>query len=355
MDTQIRLIAGEAEAPRNQWYVIAFSSQVGRKPLARMVTGDPVVLYRREDGTPVALFDRCPHRGMRLSNGGKLIDDAVQCNYHGLEFSPDGMCRKIPSGGPISNQMRVRSYPAVEVWNWIWIWPGDPAKADPGLIPDHHALGLTDPSLHAYSGLLLEMSCNYLHASENLADATHISYLHHGFVDTGNVAAHSFREEVAGDHVTTVRDFTDELVHPYAKTSYGLRGDRVDRELRLTAIAPSVTVVSEKYREKGVQDPRELLVRLVVPVTPAARDKCYQFVAAVRTLPAEPVSLFEGLRSFLAEDQVALAEVQQLFDSLEPQQRVEVSVKADNPAWRTRHIIERMIKQERRTDAQAAV
>jgi len=355
MDPQIRLIAGEAEAPRNQWYVIAFSSQVGRKPLARTITGDPVVLYRREDGTPVALFDRCPHRGMRLSSGGKLIDDAIQCNYHGLEFGPDGMCRKIPSGGPISNQMRVRSYPVVEVWNWIWIWPGDPAKADPERIPDHHALGLTDPSLHAYSGLLLEMSCNYLHASENLADATHISYLHHGFVDTGNVAAHPFREEVAVDRITTVRDFTDELVHPYAKTSYGLRSDRVDRELRLTAIAPSVTVVSEKYREKGVECPRELLVRLVVPVTPATRDKCYQFVAAVRTLPAEPVSLFEGLRSFLAEDQVALAEVQQLFDSLEPQQRVEVSVKADNPAWRARHIIERMIKQERRTDVQTAV
>ena len=151
MDTQIRLIAGEAQAPRDQWYVIAFSSEVGRKPLARMITGDPVLLYRREDGTPVALFDRCPHRGMRLSNGGKLIDDAVQCNYHGLEFGPDGMCRKIPSGGPISNQMRVRSYPVVEVWNWIWIWPGDPAKADPERIPDHHALGLTDPSLHAYS------------------------------------------------------------------------------------------------------------------------------------------------------------------------------------------------------------
>ena len=83
---------------------------------------------------------------MRLSNGGKIIDDNIQCNYHGLQFGPDGMCQKVPSGGPISNQMRVRSYPVTEIWNWIWIWPGDPDKADPALIPDHHELGLTDPS-----------------------------------------------------------------------------------------------------------------------------------------------------------------------------------------------------------------
>jgi hypothetical protein len=75
MDTQIRLIAGEAQAPRNQWYVIAFSSEVGRKPLARMITADPVVLYRREDGTPVALFDRCPHRDqVALAEVQQLFD-----------------------------------------------------------------------------------------------------------------------------------------------------------------------------------------------------------------------------------------------------------------------------------------
>jgi phenylpropionate dioxygenase-like ring-hydroxylating dioxygenase large terminal subunit len=353
MDTQIKIIAGEAEAPRNQWYVIAFSSEVARQPLARMILGDPVVLYRGENGTPVALFDRCPHRGMRLSNGGKLIDDAIQCTYHGLEFNPDGRCRKIPSGGEISNLMRVLSYPLVEIWNWIWIWPGDPAKADPALIPDHHALGLTDPSLHAYSGLFLPMDCNYLHAYENLVEATHVSYLHHQYVDTGNVALQPYEEESSEDRVTTIRSFKDEPVHPYAKMSYGLNCDVVDRELWLTAIPPSLTTVTEKYWEKGVPNPRELMVRLVMPVTPAAHNRCYQFVTGVRTLPTDPVSLFKGLQGFLSEDQVALADVQKLFDDLDPKKRVEVSVKSDGPAWRARRMIEKMIKEERRSVVQA--
>ena len=347
MTKQVGIMPGDAEAPRNQWYVIAFSDDVEREPVSRRIMGDPVVLYRREDGSPVALFDRCPHRGMRLSNGGKLIDDAIQCNYHGLEFGPDGACRSVPSGGPIPKQMCVHSYPIVEIWNWLWIWPGDPAKADPALIPDHHMLGLTDPALNAYPGPFLELECNYLHAYENLLDATHISYLHHGFVDTGNVAAHPYREEIDGDTITTIRDFMDEPVHPYAKISYELRGDRTDRELRITSIPATVCVVSERYREKGVDAPRELLVRLVMAVTPASSEMCYQFVTAVRTLPTEREPLIQGLVGFLSEDQVALADVQRLFASLTPEQRaVEASVRTDTPVLRARRVLENLIRDE---------
>jgi hypothetical protein len=51
MAGNIRLTPGDAEAPREQWYVIAFSDEVTRAPRARMIMSDPVVLLRREDGT----------------------------------------------------------------------------------------------------------------------------------------------------------------------------------------------------------------------------------------------------------------------------------------------------------------
>jgi hypothetical protein len=118
-----------------------------------------------------------------------------------------------------------------------------------------------------------------LHAYENLNEASHVSFLHHGFIDSGNVAAHPFCEEAQEDRISTIREFKDEPVSPYAKLSYGLESDVVDRQLTLTAIAPTL--------------------------------------------------------------------VQQLFDSLGPEQRIEVSVKADSPAWRTRRMLEAMIKKER--------
>ena len=47
---------------RNYWYVAASDHEIERKPLGRIILGEPIVFYRLEDGTPVALEDRCAHR-----------------------------------------------------------------------------------------------------------------------------------------------------------------------------------------------------------------------------------------------------------------------------------------------------
>ena len=50
----------------NAWYVAAWSTEVGEKPLARTLLEEPVVLYRGADGRAVALEDRCCHRALPL-------------------------------------------------------------------------------------------------------------------------------------------------------------------------------------------------------------------------------------------------------------------------------------------------
>src|SRR3546814_286058 len=83
--------------PRNQWYVAAFSREVqSGSPLRRVLLDTPVLLYRTEAGQPVALYDRCPHRGAPLSNG-KQIGDDIQCGYHGISYGRDGRCTHVPS------------------------------------------------------------------------------------------------------------------------------------------------------------------------------------------------------------------------------------------------------------------
>jgi len=37
----------------------------------------------------IALDNRCPHRGAKLSNGRREGDD-LRCMYHGLKFEPGG-------------------------------------------------------------------------------------------------------------------------------------------------------------------------------------------------------------------------------------------------------------------------
>jgi phenylpropionate dioxygenase-like ring-hydroxylating dioxygenase large terminal subunit len=80
---------------RNSWYVAAWDREVTRAPLARVFLDQPVVLYRKEDGTPVALEDRCCHRQLPLSMG-KVEGDELRCGYHGLKFDSAGRCVEIP-------------------------------------------------------------------------------------------------------------------------------------------------------------------------------------------------------------------------------------------------------------------
>jgi nitrite reductase/ring-hydroxylating ferredoxin subunit len=103
----------EATGDASAWYVAARSNEVSRTFLPRWLLGDPVVMYRREDGTPVALVDRCIHRQMPLSLG-RLRGDEIECGYHGLTFAPDGRCVRIPGSPRISDRARVQGFPLYE-------------------------------------------------------------------------------------------------------------------------------------------------------------------------------------------------------------------------------------------------
>ena len=131
---------------RNYWYVAATDAEIGRKPLPRTILGEPIVFFRTEAGAPVAIEDRCAHRHLPLSMG-KLVGDELQCHYHGLRFGTDGRCIRIPGQEQIPRGAKVKTYPVVERYHWIWIWMGDPALADPAAITDFH--WLDDPNIGA--------------------------------------------------------------------------------------------------------------------------------------------------------------------------------------------------------------
>ena len=74
-------------APKNQWYVVAWSDEVTREPIERFILDEPIALYRKRDGSPVALHGRCPHRSFPLGRS-RVVDDNIQCGYHGITCGP---------------------------------------------------------------------------------------------------------------------------------------------------------------------------------------------------------------------------------------------------------------------------
>lgn len=160
---------------RNCWYVAGWSHQFpGDRPVARTLLGEPVVLYRRDDGGIAALEDRCVHRLAPLSKG-RIEGHDLRCMYHGLKFAPSGQCVEIPGQEFVPPRARVRAYPAVEQDCWVWLWMGDPARADTALIP--RALNHGDPQWWMQTGELT-YEANYQLINDNLLDLAHLSYVH---------------------------------------------------------------------------------------------------------------------------------------------------------------------------------
>jgi phenylpropionate dioxygenase-like ring-hydroxylating dioxygenase large terminal subunit len=351
-DQDIAMIPGLADFPRNQWYVIGYSSELGRSPVRRDCLGDPIVLFRTEAGKAVALFDRCPHRGMPLSKG-KLLGDSIQCGYHGIEFGPDGKCTKIPSGGGLPAKMAVKPYPLIERAGWIWIWMGIGAQADVTLIPNHEELGMEGTGWYPDPGIHVELKANYLLPLENLADATHITYLHHGLIDTGNVAAVPYRMVVDDRRVRVFRDFVNEPMPPILAQVFHLRGERITRTLELTTFVPNLVMIRNSFIEVDVPDPQRRVNTLIVAVTPGNARYTHEFSAFGNNYPQQYAGRFDDLKKILLEDVEAIEEIQTMFDRLGIDRAPEVSVKSDEPAIRVRRLISQMIHREREGAAAA--
>jgi phenylpropionate dioxygenase-like ring-hydroxylating dioxygenase large terminal subunit len=158
----------------NYWYAAAFPEDVGRQLLPRTLLNENVVLFRLQDGTPVALEDRCAHRRLPLSLG-RLIGDSIECAYHGLVYDRTGTCIKIPGEKRVPGSGHVRRFPIAERHRYLWVWMGNPDEADQSLIPDYSRIA--DPAWGT-TRIQLHLDCNYLLTVDNLLDLSHLPYVH---------------------------------------------------------------------------------------------------------------------------------------------------------------------------------
>jgi phenylpropionate dioxygenase-like ring-hydroxylating dioxygenase large terminal subunit len=162
---------------KNAWYAAAWSDEVGRHLLRRVIMDQAILFYRKEDGTAVALTNRCAHRFAPL-HLGKLEGDTVSCPYHGLRYDASGKCVFNPNGNQlVPVGARLGTYPLVERYGVLWIWPGDSSRADPVHIPD---LGyLDEPTRYRRVKGFIEVRANYRYIIDNLMDGAHVGTVHH--------------------------------------------------------------------------------------------------------------------------------------------------------------------------------
>jgi phenylpropionate dioxygenase-like ring-hydroxylating dioxygenase large terminal subunit len=196
---------------KNYWYVAALADEVRERPLGRTLLGEPVVLFRTADGAPHAFEDRCPHRQLPLSMG-KVIGDVLQCHYHGLRFDGSGQCVRVPGQDHIPAKARVRTYPVVERYRWIWVFMGDPALADPAQICDFH--WLQDPDWGAKPAYL-HVEANWQLVVDNLLDLTHLAFVHETTIGNMALVEHAaVKVQRAPNNVLVTRWIIDQPAPP---------------------------------------------------------------------------------------------------------------------------------------------
>lgn len=160
----------------NTWYCAGWAHELIDEPITRTLLNEQVLMYRKQDGVAVAIGNRCPHRFAPLHKG-KLVDDIIQCPYHGLRFDSSGTCVHNPHGdGKIPSAARVKAYPLTERYGVLWIWMGDAALVNPDDIPNFGPLD--DPKHYTVVHGYLKIPANYELMNDNLLDLSHVHYLH---------------------------------------------------------------------------------------------------------------------------------------------------------------------------------
>lgn len=176
------------EALNNFWYAVEHAAALATAPRQVTLLGNKYVLYRDGSGQPHAALDRCPHRGASFKNGW-VESDCLRCPYHGWSFDLKGHCVHIPvdqPGVPIPALARLEMLPVHEASGFIWIFPGDPAKADVSLIPDFPEFNA--PGWRAVSGEYA-WDANFSRVVESGLDTSHAPFVHKTFFSNRDDAA----------------------------------------------------------------------------------------------------------------------------------------------------------------------
>ncbi|HWU03041.1 MAG TPA: Rieske 2Fe-2S domain-containing protein [Novosphingobium sp.] len=336
-------------APRNGWYVAAFLHEIGEELLERWILNEPVVLYRKADGTPVALHGRCPHRHFPLGKS-RRVGDAIQCGYHGITFDSTGACTLIPSQAAIPGAVRVPAYRLVERGLWAWIWMGDPDKANEALIPTLEEIDYDVPGLTAHPFFSLEVEGRYQLLNDNLLDLSHLSYLHGTSIGTQTDAETPEIRDMNERRLSSRRIMADTAMTPVLMDMTNYRG-KVDRVTGMDFYFPGFHAGIGDFRiAAGHPQAGEYLHkgRVWHAVTPSTHHKSHYFFAMTVTDMAKVDHSAKIVRKVLDEDIFATVEIERIVQEMgEDALPRELMIRSDQTAVMGRRALQAMMDREK--------
>jgi phenylpropionate dioxygenase-like ring-hydroxylating dioxygenase large terminal subunit len=333
---------------RNCWYVAGWGETLAPGPLRIKVLGETVALYRLASGEAVALGDRCPHRSASLGDG-KVIDDALQCPYHGLRFDKSGACVHNPHGnGAIPPRARVNSYPLVERHHALWIWMGDPNKADPAAIPD---FSLYDDSTFVSSRGYLRVKANYELINDNLLDLSHAAFIHPFLTNEGYASRSRSDVKQEGSTVWSYLWNDNEPLTPLFRMVWDGKGELCDMRAHMRWSAPSSLFLDVGVTEVGAPPEMGPALPSAHLLTPETETSTHYFWMVGRNRRREDTELGKAIhagieRAFVTEDEPMISRIAENMDGAEFWSLRPAILPGDAAALRARRVLADLIASE---------
>ncbi len=339
------------------WYPIAWGDELSEGPLGRVLLNEPVVVFKTEEGTVVALEDRCCHKFLPLSRG-RVRGECIECGYHGMQYDRTGACVKIPGQKLIPANAKVRSYPVAQRLGLVWLWTGEIEAADEQLLFD--MAPYRDPAWGVNHGPYTHVRSHYQQLTDNLLDPAHVSFVHLSTLGSEDMEEIPVETRQIGDIVEVKRWTLDKPPVPIFQEFMRIDGN-VDRWQYYLFHPPSINIVdfgigpvgmghSDADRDAGT---RIFSCHFLAPET---ERSTHYFWMQVRNFESESRQVSERMTELLAtafdEDREILEAVQEATEAAGDQPSVRLAI--DNGPNRSRRIVDRMIRNEQAVRTMAA-
>lgn len=333
---------------KNGWYCAGWSHELEAGPIALRMLDEPVLVLRGLDGIAFALQGRCPHRFAPL-HMGTIANDTIACPYHGLVFDKAGQCIHNPhSDGAIPRGATLRNYPVIERDGVLWVWMGDPARADPAQVIDSGFL--VDPGYATVFGYLA-VDAHYQLIIDNLLDLTHPAIVHKGGLSSEEYMGPKMQHRFWQDGMVIHSDylFADVNASPGLAPLWGDR--KTDVRALMTLYPPSNMVLDFRMNEvDGPIDEGVFLPTLHILV-PESAHRTHYFYAMGRNVAVDNVELSEitatmARHAFAEEDEPMIRACQEMMGTHDLFALKPVMLKTDVAAIRARLLLDRLIAEE---------
>jgi phenylpropionate dioxygenase-like ring-hydroxylating dioxygenase large terminal subunit len=333
---------------KNAWYVAAWSSEVSRTMLERTMLEESILLYRKENGDPVAIGNMCPHRFAPLSMG-KLIGDTVQCAYHGMRFDCSGKCVLNPhDDGKIPAKMAVRGYPIEERHGLLWLWMGDPTLAETSTIPDFSCN--TDTSFGLVTGVI-EMKANYELITDNLLDLAHAEFIHEGILSSEAITLSKLETIQNGTTVYSNRWCPDGAAAPAWAAAFDNYDKPVDHWAYMRWDAPAHLLLDVGVAPVGRSRDEGVWIYATHILTPKDKFTTYYFWGVARSYKIAESAAGDFWRvaikgAFEGQDQPMIEAQQRMMGSRTVDEMQPVMIAADAAGVRARRVLAKLVAEQ---------